>query len=151
MCVSSDHQPPALIAFSAQPVVLEKIPTHLGLWPTQAESPPRGYPFPSSGQRAIAASSRPPLSILLWDPEHSRRDGCLPAAPFAAASPRSHGVRGTRRGFLLDTRPRPAVPTRSVGQRQADLAGEASAHEARPPRKGTSCRPPISITWCETT
>jgi hypothetical protein len=92
--------------------VIAKILTHLGLWRTQAYSQPRGYPLQ-------------PSSILLRDAEHSRRAGCLPAAPIVAASPRSRGVRGARRGFLLDTRPRPAVSTRSVGHRQRDMAGEA--------------------------
>jgi len=42
------------------------------------------------------------------------------------------GIHAASSSFLLDTRPRPTVSTRSVGQRQRDLAGEAPAYEARP-------------------
>ena len=41
-----------LIAFIEQPEVIEKILTHLGLWPAPAHSPPvAGYPVPSAPQR----------------------------------------------------------------------------------------------------
>jgi len=43
------------IAFIEQAEVIEKILWHLGLWPSQADSPPRGYALPSSGQRGLAA------------------------------------------------------------------------------------------------
>jgi hypothetical protein len=50
---------PGLRAFKVllieQPEVIEKILTHLGLWPAQAHSPPAGYPLPVSLQRVIAA------------------------------------------------------------------------------------------------
>ena len=44
-----------LIAFIEQPEVIEKILTHLGLWPAQAHSPPAGVPvavFPATGRIA---------------------------------------------------------------------------------------------------
>ena len=62
------------------------------------------------------------------------------------------GLHAASSPFLLDTRPRPAVSTRSVGQRQRDLAGEAPAYEARPPagrNRGVPARRPekqIAIT-----
>jgi hypothetical protein len=34
---------------------IEKILTHLGLWPAQAHSPPAGYPLPFSLQRVVTA------------------------------------------------------------------------------------------------
>jgi len=40
------------IAFIEQPEVIEKILTHLGLWPAQAHSPPAWVPvaiFPATG------------------------------------------------------------------------------------------------------
>jgi hypothetical protein len=44
------------IAFIEQPAVIEKILTHLGLWPARGHSPPAGYPLPDSLQQvAIAA------------------------------------------------------------------------------------------------
>jgi len=115
--------------------VIAKTLTHLGLWAIQAHSPPRGYPWPSSGQRLIAASSRPPAFLLRREVEPSRRDGCLPAAPCAAASPRSRGARGARRGLLLDMRPRSAISTRPVDQRRRDRPGKAPGSPARRPKK----------------
>ena len=48
--------PMRIIAFIEQRAVIEKILTHLGLWPASAHSPPvAGCPLPSSGQRVIAA------------------------------------------------------------------------------------------------
>jgi len=44
-----------LIAFIDQAAVIEKILTHLGLWPANAHSPPAGYPLPFSLQRVVAA------------------------------------------------------------------------------------------------
>ena len=44
-----------IIAFIEQPEVIEKILTHLGLWPAQAHSPPAGVPvavFPATGRIA---------------------------------------------------------------------------------------------------
>ncbi len=41
-----------IIAFIEQPEVIEKILTHLGLWPTHIHSPPAGVPvpiFPATG------------------------------------------------------------------------------------------------------
>jgi hypothetical protein len=46
-----------IMAFIEQPVVIEKILTHLGLWTTQAHSPlAAGRPVPLSLQRVVAAS-----------------------------------------------------------------------------------------------
>jgi hypothetical protein len=46
-----------LIASIEKPAVIEKILTHLGLWPATAHSPPAtGRPLPLSLQRVIAAS-----------------------------------------------------------------------------------------------
>ncbi len=42
-----------IIAFIEQPEVIEKILSHLGLWP--AHGPPAGYPLPFSLQRVVAA------------------------------------------------------------------------------------------------
>ena len=45
-----------IIAFIEQPAIIEKILTHLGLWPTLAHSPPvAGHPLPSTLQRVVAA------------------------------------------------------------------------------------------------
>ena len=45
-----------ILAFIVQPEVIEKILTHLGLWPAPAHSPPvAGYPLPSPLQRVVAA------------------------------------------------------------------------------------------------
>jgi hypothetical protein len=44
-----------IIAFIDQAAVIEKILTHLGLWPANAHSPPAGYPLPFSLQRVVAA------------------------------------------------------------------------------------------------
>jgi hypothetical protein len=44
-----------IITFIEQPEVIEKILTHLGLWPPQAHSPSAGYPLPFSLQRVVAA------------------------------------------------------------------------------------------------
>ena len=44
-----------IIAFIEQPEVIEKILTHLGLWPTHIHSPPAGAPvavFPATGRVA---------------------------------------------------------------------------------------------------
>ncbi len=44
-----------IIAFIEQPEVIEKILTHLGLWPTHIRSPPAGVPvaiFPPTGRIA---------------------------------------------------------------------------------------------------
>jgi hypothetical protein len=44
-----------IIAFIEQPEVIEKILTHLGLWPAQAHSPPAGVPVavsPATGRIA---------------------------------------------------------------------------------------------------
>jgi len=38
-----------------QPTVIEKILTHLGLWPARAHSPPAGDPLPLSLQQVVAA------------------------------------------------------------------------------------------------
>ncbi len=43
------------IAFIEQPEDIEKILTHLGLWPAHAHGPPAGYPLPFSLQRVVAA------------------------------------------------------------------------------------------------
>ena len=45
----------AVIAFIEQPEVIEKILTHLGLWPAHAHGPSAGYPLPFSLQRVVAA------------------------------------------------------------------------------------------------
>ncbi len=47
--------PMRIIAFIDQAAVIEKILTHLGLWPAHAHSPPAGYPLPFSLQRVVAA------------------------------------------------------------------------------------------------
>jgi hypothetical protein len=44
-----------IIAFIEQPAVIEKILTHLGLWPARAHSPPAGDPSPISLHRVAAA------------------------------------------------------------------------------------------------
>ena len=47
--------PMRIIAFIEQPEVIEKILTHLGLWPTHIHSPPAGAPvavFPATGRVA---------------------------------------------------------------------------------------------------
>ena len=48
-------EPMRIIAFIEQPEVIEKILTHLGLWPTHIHSPPAGAPvvvFPATGRVA---------------------------------------------------------------------------------------------------
>jgi hypothetical protein len=47
--------PMRIIASIDQAAVIEKILTHLGLWPAQAHSPPAGYPLPFSLQGVVAA------------------------------------------------------------------------------------------------
>ena len=47
--------PIRLIAFIEQPEVIEKILTHLGIWPTHIHSPPAGVPVaisPATGRIA---------------------------------------------------------------------------------------------------
>jgi hypothetical protein len=44
-----------IIAFIEQPAVIEKILTHLGLWPARAHNPPAGDPSPLSLQQVVAA------------------------------------------------------------------------------------------------
>ena len=44
-----------IIALIDQAAVIEKILTHLGLWPAHAHGPPAGYPLPFSLQRVVAA------------------------------------------------------------------------------------------------
>ena len=44
-----------IIAFIEQPAVIEKILTHLGLWPIRAHSPPAADPVPLSLQQVVAA------------------------------------------------------------------------------------------------
>jgi len=45
-----------ILAFIEQPEVIEKILTHLALWPAPAHSSPvAGYALPSSLQRVVAA------------------------------------------------------------------------------------------------
>ena len=64
------------------------------------------------------------------------------------------GLHAASSPFLLDTRPRPAVPTRSGGQRHRNLAMEAPASVARPPAgrsRGVPARRPekqIPIACC---
>ena len=47
--------PMRIIACIEQPEVIEKILTHLALWPVQAHGPPAGYPLPFSLHRVVAA------------------------------------------------------------------------------------------------
>jgi hypothetical protein len=44
-----------VIAVIDQAAVIEKILTHLGLWPARAHSPPPGDPVPLSLHRGVAA------------------------------------------------------------------------------------------------
>jgi len=49
------HHPMRIIAFIEQPAVIEKILTHLALWPARAHSPSAGDALPLSLHQGVAA------------------------------------------------------------------------------------------------
>jgi hypothetical protein len=95
--------PMRIIAFIEQPEVIEKILTHLGLWPAQSTARQPGYPLPYSLQRVAL----PPSQLTLAPAWPGAWGGTPVCSESPGADPARHPFPLTAVSGAPDTPPRP--------------------------------------------